>query len=54
MPTGLIHKHDGMGNRCPGSGDFGKMQGHRVGIADRQDKPCALAQSRADRSEDMA
>ena len=54
MPTGLIHEHDGMGTRRHGLGDFGKMQGHRVGIADRQDKPCALAQGRADRSEYIA
>lgn len=52
MPPGLIHEHDGMGARRHGPGDFGKMQGHRVGIADRQDKPCALAQGRADRSKD--
>ena len=52
MPTGLIHEHDGMGPRCHGSGDFGKMHGHRARVADRQDKPCTLAQGRADRSED--
>ena len=54
MPSSLIHEHDGMSTPRHGSGDFGKMQGHRVGIADRQDKPCALAQGRADRSEDIA
>ena len=54
MPSGLIHEHDSMGTRCHGSGDFGKMPDHRVGIAARQDKPCALAQGRADRSEDVA
>lgn len=35
VPPGLIHEHDGMGTRRHGSGDFGKMQGHRIGIADR-------------------
>jgi len=54
MPSGLIHEHDGMGARCHGPGDFSKMQGHRARVADRQDKPCALAQGRADRSEDIA
>jgi len=54
LPPGLIHEHDGMGTRRHGPGDFGQMQGHRVGIADRQDKPCALGRGRADRSEDMA
>jgi len=50
MPPGLIHEQYGMGARCHGSSNFGKMQVHRVGIAERQDKPCTLAQCRADRS----
>jgi len=53
MPPGLIHDHYSMGTKCHGSSDFDKMQVHRVGIAERQDKPCALAQGRADRSEDV-
>jgi len=43
MPPGLIHEHYGMCARCHCSSDFGKMQVHRFGIAERQDKPCALA-----------
>ena len=35
MPPCPIHEYDGMGTRGHGLGDFGKMQGHRVGIADR-------------------
>ena len=53
MPPGLIHDHHSMGANCHGSGDFDKVQVHRLGIAERQDKPCALAQGRADRSEDV-
>ncbi len=53
MPPGLIHDHYSMGARRHGSSDFDKMQVHRVGIAERQDKPCALSQGRADRSEDV-
>jgi hypothetical protein len=53
MPPGLIHEQYGMGTRCHGSSDFSKVQVHRVGIAERQDKPCALAQCGADRSEDV-
>lgn len=53
MPPGLIHEQHGMGARRHGSSDFGKMQVHRVGIAERQDKPCAFAQCRADRSKDV-
>ena len=53
MPPGLIHDHYSMGAKGHGSSDFDKMQVHRVGIAERQDKRCALAQGRADRSEDV-
>jgi hypothetical protein len=51
MPSGLIHEQYGMGAGRYSSSDFGKMQVHRFGIAERQDKPCALAERRADRSE---
>jgi len=51
MPSGLIHEQYGMGAGRYRSSDFGKMQVHRVGIAERQDKPCALAERRADRAE---
>ena len=53
MPPGLIHDHHSMGAKCHGSGDFDKMQVHRLGIAERQDKPCALAKGRADCPEDV-
>jgi hypothetical protein len=53
MPPGLIHEHDGMATKRHSSSDFSKMQVHRVRIAHRQDKPCALAQCRADCSEDV-
>jgi len=53
MPPSLIHDHRSMGAKCHGSGDFDKMQVHRLCIAERQDKPCALAKGRADRSEDV-
>ena len=53
MPPSLIHEQYGMGTKRHGSSDFSKMQIHRVRIANRQDKPCALAQCRADCSEDV-
>lgn len=54
MPASLIHEHDGMRIRRDVPGNFSEMQGHRVGIADWQDKPCSFPQSRADRAEDIA
>jgi hypothetical protein len=53
VPPGLIHDHHSMGAKCHGSGDFDKMQVHRIGIAERQDEPCALAKGWADRSKDV-
>ena len=53
VPPGLIHEEYGVGTQRDGSSDFGKMQVHRVGIAERQDKPCTLAQCRTDRSKDV-
>ena len=53
MPPGLIHDHHSMGAKRHGSSDFSKMQVHRIGIAERQDEPCALAKGRADRSKDV-
>jgi len=43
MPPGLIHEHDGMATKRHIPSDFSKMKVHCVGIAHRQDKPCALA-----------
>jgi hypothetical protein len=48
MPPGLIHEHDRMGFGLHGSSDFCEMKVHRVGIAERQDKACALAKCGAD------
>ena len=53
VPSGLIHEQHAMGAWRYGSGDFSKMQVHRFCIAERQDKPCALAQRRTDRAEDV-
>lgn len=53
VPSGLIHEQHAMGAWRYGPGDFSKMQVHRFGIAERQDKPCALAQRRTDRAEDV-
>ena len=53
MPPGPIHEQHGMGTGRHGTCDFSKMQVHRIGIAERQDKACALAQRRADRAEDV-
>jgi len=39
-----------MGSGLYSSSDFGKMQVHRFGIAERQDKTCALAERRAYRA----
>jgi hypothetical protein len=43
VPPCLIHKEYGMGTQRDGSSDFRKKQVHRVGIAERQDKPCTLS-----------
>tara|TARA_B110000503_G_scaffold132073_1_gene207594 strand:+ start:391 stop:555 length:165 start_codon:yes stop_codon:yes gene_type:complete len=48
MPPGLIHEQDRMGFGLHGSSDFCEMKVHRVGIAERQDKACALAKCGAD------
>ena len=53
VPPGLIHEQYGMGARRHCTGDLGEMQVHRVGIAQWQDKRCALAQCRTDRSKDV-
>ena len=53
MPSGLVHEQYGMSAGRYSSGDFSKMQVHRVGIAERQDEACALAERRADRAKDV-
>jgi hypothetical protein len=52
MPSSLIDKKYGMralGDLC---GDFGEMQGHRLGVAAGHDEGRALAVLRSDRPED--
>jgi hypothetical protein len=53
MPSRLIHQHDGMSTRGNHERDFGQMQGHRFGIAEREHQPRALAVFRADRAKDI-
>lgn len=48
MPPGLIYEHDCMGTGGHGLSNFDEMKVHRVGIAQRQDKACALAKCGAD------
>jgi hypothetical protein len=53
MPSGLVEEKDRVLAGCNLGRDFGKVQGHRLGIAAGQDECCALAVVRADRSEDV-
>jgi hypothetical protein len=48
MPPGLIYEHDCMGTGGHSLSDFDEMKVHRGGIAERQDKACALAKCGAD------
>src|SRR6476660_9576635 len=53
MPSGLIDEEDGVGSWCDRLGDFREVQVHRFGIAGGQDQSRALAQFRADGTEDI-
>ena len=53
VPTGLIHQHDRVSAGGDGEGDFGKMQGHHLCIAEGQNKAGTLALLGADRAEDV-
>src|SRR5712672_1477338 len=53
MPSGLIDEEDGVGSWCDCLGDFREVQVHRFGIAGGQDQSRALAQFRADGTEDI-
>src|SRR5260370_32857482 len=53
MPSGLIDEEDGVGSWCDRVGDFREVQVHRFGIAGGQDQSRALAQFRADGTEDI-
>ena len=44
MPPGPIHEHACMGAGGHGLSNFDKVQVHRVGITERQDKACPLAE----------
>jgi hypothetical protein len=53
MPAGLIDQHHGMRFRRDLGGDFGEMEGHRLGVALGHDQADRLAFFRADRAEDV-
>jgi hypothetical protein len=53
MPTRLVEQDDRVSARRDGLRDLGEMQGHGLARAAGQDETCALAFSRADRSEDV-
>ena len=53
VPARLIHQHDGVSPRRDGERDFGEMQRHGLGVAERQDQPGTLAKLGADRAEDI-
>jgi hypothetical protein len=53
MPSGLVEKKHRMGTRPRLRGDFRRVQVHRLDIAARQDKRCALALFRANRAENI-
>jgi hypothetical protein len=53
MPSSLIDKKHSLRARRDLCGDFGEMQGHRLGVAARHDEGRALALFRADRAENI-
>ena len=53
VPTGLIHKDDGVGAGCDGLRDLGEVGVHGGGVAEGQDQPGADATVRTDRAEDI-
>jgi len=53
VPSSLIEQEYGVPTGRDRARDFGKMQVHRLGVADGQDESCALALARADGAEDM-
>lgn len=53
MPARLIDQENGVRTGGDDSGDLRKMQGHRLGIAGRQDEGRALAFLWADGAEDV-
>ena len=53
VPAGLIEQQHGVGTGRHRLGDFRQVQGHRVGVAARQDQAGGGASGRADRAEDV-
>jgi len=53
MPAGLVEQQDGMSAGRHRAGDFGEVQGHGGGVAERQDETGGGAARRADRAEDI-
>ena len=53
LPPGLIHRHDRVSAQRDGERDLGKMQGHRLGVAEGQNETDTLAVLQADRAKDV-
>jgi hypothetical protein len=53
MPAGLIDEQRCVCPRGDLGGDFGQVQGHRLGVASGHDEGCAFAVLGADRAEDV-
>ena len=54
MPAGLIDEQRSVSARRDLGGDFGQVQVHRLGVASRHDKGCALAVFGTNRAEDIS
>ncbi len=53
MPTCLIQEEQGVRTRRYRGGDFFEVQGHRLGVAERQNQAGAFSLGRADRAEQV-
>lgn len=53
VPSGLVHQHDRVSSRCDGERYLGKVQGHGLCVAERQDEASALTAFGADRAKDV-
>jgi hypothetical protein len=53
VPPGLINQQNGVAAGRDLGGDCRQVQGHRLGVAPRQDQAAALAPLGADRTEDV-
>ena len=54
MPLGLVYEYCGLDIKRHIPNYFSKIWDHRVGVAKRQDRPCALAQGWENRFEDAS